>query len=113
MLTGAVSDEEAKKRYPDGWKQPLPYRSFGNPLVSGDRVFIGIGTGRLSEDLNSEVEPGVPPEREAGGAILALSAATGETVWRHDLPRSVHTQIVADATMTRMRSGISLGQRST
>lgn len=79
------------------WKQPLPYRSFGNPLVSGDRVFFGIGTGRLSEDLNSEVEPGVPPEREAGGGILALSATNGETVWRHDLPRSVHTQIVADA----------------
>ena len=25
ILTGAVTDEEAKKLYPDGWKQPKPY----------------------------------------------------------------------------------------
>ncbi len=25
ILTAAVSDEEAKKRYPDGWKAPRPY----------------------------------------------------------------------------------------
>jgi thioredoxin-dependent peroxiredoxin len=25
IITAAVSDEEAKERYPDGWKQPLPY----------------------------------------------------------------------------------------
>ncbi len=25
VITGAVSDEEARKRYPDGWEQPLPY----------------------------------------------------------------------------------------
>jgi thioredoxin-dependent peroxiredoxin len=25
ILTAAVSDEEAKERYPDGWEQPLPY----------------------------------------------------------------------------------------
>ncbi len=25
ILTAAVSDEEAKKRYPDGWKTPKPY----------------------------------------------------------------------------------------
>ncbi|HET9948285.1 MAG TPA: peroxiredoxin [Longimicrobiales bacterium] len=25
IITGAVSDEEAKKRFPQGWEQPLPY----------------------------------------------------------------------------------------
>jgi alkyl hydroperoxide reductase subunit AhpC len=25
VLLGSVSDDEAKERYPDGWKQPLPY----------------------------------------------------------------------------------------
>jgi alkyl hydroperoxide reductase subunit AhpC len=25
IITGGVSDEQAKERYPDGWKQPLPY----------------------------------------------------------------------------------------
>jgi alkyl hydroperoxide reductase subunit AhpC len=25
IILGTVSDEEAKKRYPDGWKSPLPY----------------------------------------------------------------------------------------
>jgi alkyl hydroperoxide reductase subunit AhpC len=28
ILTGAVSDEEAKKLYPQGWKQPKPYIRF-------------------------------------------------------------------------------------
>jgi alkyl hydroperoxide reductase subunit AhpC len=25
IITGGVSDEQAKERYPDGWKTPLPY----------------------------------------------------------------------------------------
>ena len=25
IIAGTVSDEQAKERYPDGWKQPLPY----------------------------------------------------------------------------------------
>jgi alkyl hydroperoxide reductase subunit AhpC len=25
IITGAVSDEEAKEKFPDGWEQPLPY----------------------------------------------------------------------------------------
>lgn len=78
------------------WKKELPYRSFGNPLVSGDRVFFGVGTGRLTEDLNTEAEPGHPPEVKPAGAVLCLSAATGDTLWQHDLARAAHTQISAD-----------------
>jgi hypothetical protein len=25
IITGAVTDDEAKKLYPDGWKTPKPY----------------------------------------------------------------------------------------
>jgi thioredoxin-dependent peroxiredoxin len=25
VLAGSVSDEQARERYPDGWRQPLPY----------------------------------------------------------------------------------------
>ncbi|HEY1538357.1 MAG TPA: peroxiredoxin, partial [Solirubrobacteraceae bacterium] len=25
IITGAVSDEQAKETYPDGWETPLPY----------------------------------------------------------------------------------------
>lgn len=78
------------------WKKELPYRSFGNPLVSGDRVFFGVGTGRLTEDLNTEMEPGHPPELKPAGAVLCLNAATGDTIWQHDLDRAAHTQIAAD-----------------
>jgi alkyl hydroperoxide reductase subunit AhpC len=26
IIAGSVSDEEAKRRYPEGWKAPKPYR---------------------------------------------------------------------------------------
>jgi outer membrane protein assembly factor BamB len=78
------------------WKKELPYRSFGNPVASGDRVFVGIGTGRLMEDLNSDAEPGRPPETKPAGAVLCLNAATGDTLWQHDLDRPAHTQLAAD-----------------
>jgi alkyl hydroperoxide reductase subunit AhpC len=25
IILGSISDEEAKKRYPEGWKAPVPY----------------------------------------------------------------------------------------
>jgi len=78
------------------WKKELPYRSFGNPLASGDRVFFGVGTGRLTEDLNPEVEQGHPPEVKPAGAVLCLNAATGDAIWQHDLDRAAHTQLSAD-----------------
>lgn len=78
------------------WKKELPYRSFGNPVVSGGRVFLGVGTGRLTEDLNSETEPGRPPETKPAGAVLCMNAANGDTIWQQDLDRSVHNQLTAD-----------------
>jgi hypothetical protein len=28
IISGSVSDEEARKKYPDGWKAPRPYLRF-------------------------------------------------------------------------------------
>lgn len=78
------------------WKKELPLRSFGPPVLSGDRVIYGVGTGALMVDLSTELEPGRPAETTPAGAVLCLNAATGDTVWQHDLPRSTHTQISAD-----------------
>jgi outer membrane protein assembly factor BamB len=78
------------------WKKELPLRSFGPPVVSGDRVIFGIGTGALLVDLSTEPEPGRPPELTPAGGVLCLNAADGETVWKHDLDRSAHTQLAAD-----------------
>lgn len=78
------------------WKKELPYRSFGNAVASGDRVFFGVGTGRLTEDLNSEREDGRPMETKPGGAVLCLNAKTGDTLWKADLDRAAHTQLSAD-----------------
>ena len=78
------------------WKKELPLRSFGSPVVSGGRVYYGIGTGALMVDLSTEPEPGRPPETVPAGAVMCLNAADGETVWKHDLIRSAHTQLSVD-----------------
>ena len=39
IIAGSVSDEEAKKKYPQGWKSPRPYLRIGQPRrkIAGDR----------------------------------------------------------------------------
>ncbi|HVK17764.1 MAG TPA: PQQ-binding-like beta-propeller repeat protein [Fimbriiglobus sp.] len=79
------------------WRTPVGLRSFGPPLVLGDRVVYGLGTGNLVEELSTEAEEGVPPETAPAGAVVCVEAATGAVVWRYDTPKSVHTALVADA----------------
>ncbi|OWK43292.1 PQQ-binding-like beta-propeller repeat protein [Fimbriiglobus ruber] len=79
------------------WRTPAPYRSFGAPLVIGDKVVYGLGTGNLTTDLATESEPGIPTETKPAGAVVCLEAATGKEVWRYDTPKSVHTATAADA----------------
>jgi outer membrane protein assembly factor BamB len=79
------------------WRTPVGLRSFGAPLVLGDKVIYGLGTGNLVEDLSAEPEEGVPPETAPAGAVVCVEAATGAVVWRYDTPRSVHTALTADA----------------
>ena len=52
------------------WRTPVPYRSFGAPLVCGKLVVFGLGTGNLSDDLTNEPDEGLPPEVH-GPAISA------------------------------------------
>lgn len=79
------------------WRTPVSLRSFGPPLVLGDKVAFGLGTGNLSDDLSTEPEDGVPAEKVPAGAVLCVDAATGKEVWKFDLPKSVHTALAADA----------------
>jgi outer membrane protein assembly factor BamB len=79
------------------WRTPVNLRSFGPPLVLGDRVVYGLGTGNLMEDVSAETEEGAPPEAQPAGAVVCVEAATGRVVWRFDTPKSVHTALAADA----------------
>jgi outer membrane protein assembly factor BamB len=79
------------------WSVPVPLRSFGPPLVLGDRVVYGLGTGNLTEDLATEAEEGIPPEKAPAGTVVCVEAATGTEVWRFEAAKSVHTPLAADA----------------
>ena len=78
------------------WRTPVPYRSFGAPLVCGKLVVYGLGTGNLTDDLTNEPDEGLPPEETPGGTVVALDAATGTVAWRFDTRKSVHTALSAD-----------------
>jgi len=80
------------------WRVPAPYRSFGAPLALGDRVVYGLGTGNLTSDTVDYSTDGCPiVEKQPGGAVVCVDAATGKTIWQYDLTRSVHTSLEADA----------------
>ncbi len=78
------------------WKRELPLRSFGQPLLMGNRLYYGLGTGALLEDLSREPEPGRPSETVPAGMIVCLNPDSGEVLWQTDLPKSAHTQLSGD-----------------
>jgi outer membrane protein assembly factor BamB len=55
------------------WRTPVTLPAWGNPLVDRDRVYVGLGNGRLTESAR-------PPEKPAG-ALVCLDAATGQHMW--------------------------------
>jgi outer membrane protein assembly factor BamB len=80
------------------WRRPVPLRSFGAPLVIGNRVVYGLGTGNLGADTcKYDEEKGKPEEPTAAGAVVCVEAETGQEAWSYELPRSVHTPLAADA----------------
>jgi len=80
------------------WRTPVDLRSFGPPLVIGSRVVYGLGTGNMSADtFKYDEEKGKPDETTPAGAVVCVEGESGAIVWRHDLPRSVHTALAADA----------------
>lgn len=63
------------------WQTPTTLPAWGSPTVSAGRVIVGLGNGRM-------LTPAQPPEIP-GGAVLALDAATGETLWQVARPDAV------------------------
>lgn len=78
------------------WRSPQALRSFGPPLVLGDTVAYGLGTGNLLSDVAEYTEEGKPGEAAPAGAVVCVNAADGKEVWKTPLPRSVHTPLAAD-----------------
>jgi outer membrane protein assembly factor BamB len=79
------------------WRTDLKLRSFGAPLVSGSKIFYGVGTGNMGADVWHYEEEGENRDKEAAGAVVCLDATTGKEEWRYPLPKSVHTGLAADA----------------
>jgi outer membrane protein assembly factor BamB len=79
------------------WRTDLKLRAFGSPVALGKFVYYGVGTGNMVADVHEYAEEGGRKDKDPAGAVVCLDAATGKEVWRADLPRSVHTGLVADA----------------
>jgi outer membrane protein assembly factor BamB len=80
------------------WRTPVKLRSFGPPLVLGNRVVYGLGTGNMSADVFTYAEEkGANEEKEPAGAVICVEAESGKIAWQYDLNRSVHTSLAADA----------------
>ncbi len=79
------------------WRTDLKLRSFGAPLVSGSKVFYGVGTGNMVADTFKYKEEDRDEEKDSAGAVVCLDAATGKEEWRYPLPKSVHTGVSGDA----------------
>lgn len=80
------------------WRTPVNLRSFGAPLVLGNRVVYGLGTGNMGTDVfKYDEETGKDEEKEPAGAIVCVETDSGQIAWRYDLSRSVHTSLAADA----------------
>ncbi len=80
----------------ENWRADLKLRSFGAPLVLGNHIFYGVGTGNMSADVHEYPEEGSAREKDPAGAIVCLEQESGKEVWRYDLPRSVHTGLAGD-----------------
>jgi outer membrane protein assembly factor BamB len=79
------------------WRTDLKLRAFGAPAASGSRVFFAVGTGNIGFDTFHYDEEERAPEKDAGGAVVCLDAASGKELWRFPLPQSCHTGVTADA----------------
>jgi outer membrane protein assembly factor BamB len=53
------------------WQVPTTLGVYGSPAVYGDRVFVGLGNGKLNRSAD-----------QPAGALLCLDAGTGREIWR-------------------------------
>jgi outer membrane protein assembly factor BamB len=66
------------------WRVPVPLPAWSTPAADGDRLFVSLGNGRLTESAK-------PPETPAG-ALLCLNRKTGAELWKVPLPEAVFGQ---------------------
>lgn len=69
------------------WRRPVDLPVWGAPVRLGNRIYYGLGNGNFTESA-----------RKPAGAVLCLSATTGEKVWRRNLPDGVLGAVVAGRT---------------
>ena len=84
------------------WRKSIELRSFGKPLLVGENVVFGLGTGNLGKD---QVAGDATTSK---GALLCLNRVTGQEVWRHDLPGAVHAPLLLayNTIFTTARNGM-------
>ncbi len=70
------------------WRLPVEFSAFAAPVVDGERVFFGIGTGNLV--ASSAASP--------AGALLCVEARSGRELWRYAVPDGVHAQALVSGT---------------
>jgi outer membrane protein assembly factor BamB len=67
------------------WKKETSLPSWGAPVMSGKEVFFGLGNGDVFNDAANPA-----------GAMLCLDAASGEQIWRLDLPNGILGEAAVD-----------------
>lgn len=70
------------------WQTPTELPVWGSPLVAGEQVFFGTGTGRLTQSAEA-------PEK-AAGALLCVDAATGKILWTYPVEDAIFGRCAAD-----------------
>jgi outer membrane protein assembly factor BamB len=64
------------------WKKAIPGLGSGTPVVWGDSLYVTTAVGQAAQQTRDDGRPGM---REPSGTqrfvVLALDAATGETIW--------------------------------
>jgi outer membrane protein assembly factor BamB len=71
------------------WRKKMPLPVWGSPIVSEGKLFAGLGNGRM---LNNDQ----PSAEQPAGALMCLSADTGEKCWEFKVPEGVLARPVVD-----------------
>lgn len=71
------------------WRKRTELPVWGSPVLAGNQVFFGTGTGRLTQSA-------LPPEKPAG-ALVCADAQTGEILWSCPADDAVFSSPAVDA----------------
>jgi outer membrane protein assembly factor BamB len=81
------------------WQTPVSLPAWGNPLVVVDRVYVGLGNGRLNDAARQRESP--------AGAMTCLDAKSGQLFWTFPVGRAVFGKpaVVGDRIIFGSRDG--------